>query len=65
MQMTVLGVDKCYFYIWTPTDTKLEIINFDEKWLEWYKPLALEFMSYIEQDIEPKRWTKKPIFIKE
>lgn len=65
MQMTVLGKDKCYFYIWTPEETKLEIINFNQLWLDWYMPLALEFMDYVERDVEPKRWTKKPIFIKE
>jgi len=65
MQMEVCNAPQAYFYIWTPNETKLQLVNRSKTWLEWYTPLALEFMKYIEDDIEPKRWTKKPIFNKE
>lgn len=65
MQMEVCRTPYAYFYVWTPNETKLEIVQRSKSWLEWYMPLALEFLDYVEKDIEPKRWTKKPIFIKE
>lgn len=65
MQMEVCNMPQAYFYIWTPNETKLQIVDRSKAWLEWYMPLALEFIQYVEDDIEPKRWTKKPIFNKE
>lgn len=65
MQMEVCKMPHAYFYIWTPTETKIQVVDRSKAWLEWYTPLALEFMKYVEDDIEPKRWTKKPIFDKE
>jgi putative phage-type endonuclease len=65
MQMEVCKMPHAYFYIWTPNETKIQVVNRSKAWLEWYTPLALEFIKYVEDDIEPKRWTKKPIFNKE
>ena len=65
MQMEVCNMPQAYFYIWTPNETKLQIVDRSKAWLEWYTPLALEFIQYVEDDIEPKRRTKKPIFNKE
>ena len=63
--MEVCKMPHAYFYIWTPNETKIQVVNRSKIWLDWYTPLALEFMKYVEDDIEPKRWTKKPIFNKE
>lgn len=65
MQMEVCNKEACLFYIWTPEKTKQEIVKKDDKWLEWYQPLALEFLKYIEDDVEPVRWKRKPIYNKE
>lgn len=65
LQMTVLQKKKCYFYTWTIEKTKLIIVDFNQQWLDWYLPYALEFMKYLESDKEPPRWNKKPIFTKE
>ena len=51
-----------WFGVWTPNGIRIQNITYNKKWEDWYIPLALEFMQYVTDDVEPKRWTRKPIF---
>jgi len=62
VQMAITNTLKNYFYIWTPTKTKLEIIPFNKKFMTWYLPYVLEFVEYVRTDQEPPRFSRKPLF---
>ena len=62
LQMEVCGAPRCYFVVWTPKGITIQIIERSKEWFDWYKPLALEFMKFVEDDVEPTRWKRKPIF---
>lgn len=62
LQMEVCNAARCYFVVWTPTGITIQIIERSKEWFDWYKPLALEFMKFVEDDVEPTRWKRKPIF---
>lgn len=62
LQMEVCNAPRCYFVVWTPTGITIQIIERSKEWFDWYKPLALEFMKFVEDDVEPTRWKRKPIF---
>ena len=62
LQMEVCGAPRCYFVVWTPKGITIQIIERSKEWFYWYKPLALEFMKFVEDDVEPTRWKRKPIF---
>ena len=62
LQMEVCGAPRCYFVVWTPKGITIQIIERNKEWFDWYKPLALEFMKFVEDDVEPTRWKRKPIF---
>jgi len=62
LQMEVCGAPRCYFVVWTPKGITIQIIDRSKEWFDWYKPLALEFMKFVEDDVEPTRWKRKPIF---
>ena len=65
MQIHCCNREQGWFSVWTPKGITIELIKKDDKWLEWYKPLLLEFMQFVESDTEPTRWKKKPIYNKE
>jgi putative phage-type endonuclease len=65
MQIHVCGRDQGWFSVWTPDGITVELVKKDDKWLDWYKPLLLEFMEFVETDVEPTRWKRKPIYTKE
>jgi putative phage-type endonuclease len=62
LQMEVCNAPRCYFVVWTPKGITIQIIERSKEWFDWYKPLVLEFMKFVEDDIEPTRWKRKPIF---
>lgn len=62
MQLMVCDKEMAFFYVWTPNETKLTRIHFDERFMAWYLPHALEFIKYVEEDKEPPRWSKKPTY---
>ena len=65
MQIHCTGRDQGWFSVWTPNGITVELVKKDDKWLDWYKPLLLEFMEFVETDVEPTRWKRKPIYTKE
>jgi hypothetical protein len=62
LQMEVCNSPKCYFVVWTPKGITIQIIERSKEWFDWYKPLVLEFMKFVKDDVEPTRWKRKPIF---
>lgn len=62
LQMEVCNAPRCYFVVWTPNGITIQIIERSKEWFDWYKPLVLEFMKFVNDDVEPTRWKRKPIF---
>ena len=62
VQMAITNTVKNYFYIWTPEETKLQVIPFSKEFMTWYLPFVLEFMEYVRTDQEPPRFSRKPLF---
>ena len=62
MQLEVCDADAGWFYVWTPEASSIQRVTRSKEWLEWYIPLAMEFLEYVRGDTEPKRWSRKPIF---
>jgi hypothetical protein len=62
IQMCVTKQDKCWFYIWTPNETKLELMHYDNDFIEWYLPYAKEFLESVATDTPPKKWKRKPVY---
>lgn len=62
LQLMVTNQEMAYFYVWTPEETKLEMIPFSKRFMAWYLPHALDFIEFVNKDEEPPRWTKKPTF---
>jgi hypothetical protein len=60
MQIQMFCTDKicCYFWQWTPNDTKLEIVDYDPLWIEAYLPkledFYNEFLAICDQEFEEK-----------
>jgi putative phage-type endonuclease len=65
MQIHCNKAEQGWFSVWTPNGITVELVKKDDKWLDWYTPLLLEFMEFVETDTEPTRWKRKPIYIKE
>lgn len=65
MQIHCCDRKQGWFSVWTPNGITVELVERDDKWLDWYKPYLLEFMQFVETDTEPTRWKKKPIYTKE
>lgn len=63
IQMFVLqNVDACWFYVWTPNETHKEMVFLDKDFIAWYLPKAKEFLSCVENQEEPQRYKRKPIY---
>ena len=62
IQMEVWDKEKCIFYIWTSTATSQEIVSRDREFINWYVPLAEEFLASVKSDTEPKKYKRKPIY---
>jgi putative phage-type endonuclease len=60
MQIQMYCTDKiaCYFWQWTPNDTKLEIVDYDPKWIAENLPkleaFYEEFLAICDEDLEEK-----------
>jgi len=65
IQMCVTKKDLCWFYIWTPGQTKIELVDYDKDFIDWYLPYAREFLESVANDTKPKRWKRRPIYINE
>ena len=65
LQLEVCDQPYAWFYVWTPDATQVTKVERNKDFIEWYKPLALEFLKSLDDDVEPVRWKRKPIFIKE
>jgi hypothetical protein len=65
IQMAVTNTTKNFFFVWTEDDTKLEVIPFNKDFMTWYLPYALDFIKMVQDNEEPPRWKRKPIFNKE
>lgn len=62
IQMSVVEQDLCHFMIWTPTEFKTELVNYDPDFIKWYIPFAEEFLECVKSDTPPKRWSRRPIY---
>lgn len=62
IQMSVTNRPLCWFYVWTPRQTKLELVSYDQSFMDWYMPFAKEFLESVANDTKPKRWSKKPVY---
>jgi len=65
MQIHCCKREQGWFSVWTPDGITVELVKKDDKWLDWYKPFLIEFMEFVETDVEPTRWKRKPIYTKE
>lgn len=65
IQMYVMEMKKAHFCVWTPDDFKQEVIAYDQDFIDWYIPHAKEFLDYLATDTQPKRYHRKPKYIKE
>ena len=62
IQMSVTNKPFCWFYVWTPRQTKLELVDYDQDFMDWYMPYAKEFLESVANDEKPKRWSRKPFY---
>lgn len=63
IQMFALqNVDAAWFYVWTPNQTHKEMVFYDTKFIDWYLPKAEEFVQFLNDNIEPPRYTRKPFY---
>jgi putative phage-type endonuclease len=58
-------IEACWFYIWTPNETSKEMVFYDESFMDWFIPKAEEFVQFVKDDVEPPRYSRKPIYKKE
>ena len=65
VQMFTVGLRSAWFYIWTPNETHKEKVLYDEEFMDWYLPKAEEFVQFVKDDVEPPRYSRKPIYKKE
>ena len=65
VQMYVVDAEACWFYIWTPHETSKELVLYDKKFIDWFIPKAEEFVQFVKDDVEPPRYSRKPIYNKE
>ena len=65
VQMFCTGLQSAWFYVWTPNETHKEKVLYDEKFMDWYLPKAEEFIQFVNDDVEPPRYSRKPIYEKE
>lgn len=67
MQIQMYCTDKiaCYFWQWTPKDTKLEIVDFDPNWIEANLPkleaFYQEFLAIRDEGLEEKLDLDTPV----
>lgn len=67
MQIQMYCTDKiaCYFWQWTPNDTKLEIVDFDPIWIEVNLPkleaFYKEFLAICDEGLEEKLEIDTPV----
>jgi hypothetical protein len=64
MQMLCCWQTLSYLVVWTPNELQVKKIHLSNNWIDFYIPLALEFLDYVERDVEPPRLKKKPTFYK-
>ncbi len=62
IQTYVHGTPYGWFGVWTPDEFKAEKIDHDPEFIEWFLPYAYEFLKFVDEDKEPPRWNKKPIY---
>jgi len=51
-----------HFVVWTPDEFHTELVQYDQEFIDWYIPLAQEFMGFVQDDKEPPRYKRKPEF---
>lgn len=51
-----------HFVVWTPDDFHTELVQYDQEFIDWYIPLAQEFIGFVQDDKEPPRYKRKPEF---
>ena len=51
-----------YFVVWTPDKFHMELVQYDQEFIDWYIPLAQEFIGFVQDDKEPPRYKRKPEF---
>jgi len=54
-----------WFYVWTPHETHREYVPYDSKFMDWYLPKMEEFIQFVNDDVEPPRYKRKPKYTKE
>jgi len=62
LQMFCCQAIACHFVVWTPYEMHTELVQYDKEFIDWYMPYGLEFLKYMQDDEEPPRWNKKPIW---
>ena len=62
LQMSVVKQKQCYFMIWTPQDFKVQMVDYDQDFIDWYIPYAKQFLECVANDTRPERWSKRPIY---
>lgn len=62
IQMLCSAANKAHFVVWTPEELHTELVQYDQEFIDWYIPKAKEFLSYVADDKEPPRYTRKPKF---
>ena len=53
---------KAHFVVWTPDDFHTELVQYDQEFIDWYIPKAIDFLKYVSDDKEPPRYKRKPEF---
>jgi len=51
-----------HFVVWTPDEFHTELVQYEPEFIDWYIPLAQEFMGFVQDDKEPPRYKRKPEF---
>ena len=65
VQMFCTGLQSAWFYVWTPFETHKEKVFYDEEFMDWYLPKVEEFIQFVNDDVEPPRYSRKPKYTKE
>ena len=65
VQLFTCGLKSAWFYVWTPFETHKEKVFYDEEFMDWYLPKVEEFIQFVNDDVEPPRYSRKPKYTKE
>jgi hypothetical protein len=57
-QAWLAGFEQVYFGAWTPEETRIWRVDSGGEYVKWMMPLLTEFMTYVQDDVEPKRKKK-------